>query len=483
MRRILLLALALPVAGCHRAQDHPAPPRIETQNARLPDQSSTITVPVVADLGQLERGLEKELPRTLWTIDEHRDRCVAGRRIGKIKVTPDLGCRLVGRVTRGAISLSGSGQQLRIVMPVRAAISAQKVGGVVSEIATGSATVRATARLRIVGNWQPTATVDLDYDWREEPGIDIAGQRITFTSKADEKLKRVVADLERDLPRHLAKLGLRAQLADIWAKAFTSIELSKRNPPAWLRIAPRTLGFGGYRIEGRRLTLLLSAEALTQTFVGQRPADPPVTPLPPPGRVAGQPGLRFFVPVLADYAELEPVVQRTLGKLAARGITLAGIGRVDAEFGKVTIYATTGGRLAIGVTAKVRAHDGSMGPTSGEVWLSAQPYNDPGSQLVHARDVSLVTRTDSAAVDLLVHLFDDAQVHDAIALALQHDFAPDYQKVIGKAQRAIGHRQEGEFLLSTDVTRVTNGQLQVTGAGLFMPVRAEGSARIEYRPR
>ena len=30
--------------------------------------------------------------------------------------------------------------------------------------------------------------------------------------------------------------------------------------------------------------------------------------------------------------------------------------------------------------------------------------------------------------------------HDAIALALQHDFAPDYQKVIGKAQRAIGAR-------------------------------------------
>ncbi|WP_294340037.1 DUF4403 family protein [uncultured Sphingomonas sp.] len=477
-----VLTLAAAIAGCSRPVGNPAPPQLKDGATRLPQQSSTIIVPVTADLASVERGLDAETPRTLWTIDQHRDVCVEGRRVAGVKVTPDLGCRLVGQVTRGDIRLSGRGERLDITMPVSARIAARDVGGIISKTATGSAIVHATAKLRIVGDWQPRATLDISYRWRELPGTEVAGQRITFRREADEKLVGIVRRLERDLPRQLERLRPRDDLQKVWAKAFTTIQLSKRNPPAWLRVTPRALGVGGYRVEGRQLRLTLAAEALTETFVGDRPPDPAVTPLPPPSRVAGRPGLRFFVPVLADYAQLEPVVERTLRRLAARGIDVPGVGAVEAQFGKVTVYATDGGRIAVGVQAQVRPRDG--GPTTrGEVWLSALPYNAPDSQLVQARDVKLATKTDSVAVDLLVQLLSTVQVQQAIALALRHDFAPDYQKVLAKAQAAIGARREGDFLLSTDVRQVSTGQLQVTGAGLFLPVRAEGDARIEYRPR
>jgi hypothetical protein len=485
LRRVLLVSVLL-AAGCARHDPAPAPPRIESAIAPFPDQTSTIVVPVTAELRMLERGLDRRTPRVLWTIDEHRDKCVRGKRvdlgIGRVKVTPDLGCRIVGTVTRGAIHVTGAGEQLRVTMPVSAVIHIRDVGGVLGETATARAMVHATGRLGLAGDWQPRATLDLAYDWREPPGIEIAGQRITFTDRADEKLKRVVAKLERDLPAEIARLDLRTQLDGAWRHGFTVIELSKRNPPAWMRIAPRALGFGGYRIEGRQLRMTLAAEALTQTFVGPRPADPAPTPLPPPSRVAGQPGLRFFIPVLADYAQLEPVVLRTLRKLAAKGITLAGIGPVDVAFGKVTVYATTDNRLAVGVVARVTPRDRKLPATTGEAWLTAQPYNDENSQLVQARDVQLAADTDSTAVDLIVSLLDATQVQQAVALALRHDFAPDYQRVLAKAQAAIGARQQGDFFLSTDVSRVTTGRLQVTGAGLFLPVRAEGTARIAYRP-
>jgi len=482
-----LLATAAMLSGCGKQRDNPAPPRVVARAGQLPAESSTIVVPVTADLAALERGLNQETPRVLWTIDQHRDRCVPAKKIdlgiGKVKVLPELGCRLVGQVTRGAIRLSGTGERLDLVMPVRAAITAQNVGGVLSKTATGSALVRATGRLGIVGDWQPTAKLDIAYDWREEPGVDVAGQRVTFTSRADAKLKGIVHQLEGDLPRQLAKLHLRDQLAQLWPQGFTSISLSKGNPPAWLRVTPRALGFGGYRVDGRTLRLTLAAEALTETFVGQRPPDPPVTALPAPTKVGDRTGLRFSVPVLADYATLEPVVERTLRKLAARGISVAGVGPVDVAFGKVTVYATQGGRLAVGVQAKVTPGAIGSASTKGEAWLTAVPYNAPGSQLVRARDVQLVARTDSAALDLLVRLLGEAQVQSAVALALQHDFRGDYAEVLGKAQRAIGARQQGDFLLSTDVTSVENGQLQVTGAGLFLPVRAQGTAEIAYRPR
>ena len=484
-RRSLLL-LPLAVLGCHRTAHVPAPPRVETR-AALPAESSTIVVPVSTSLADVQAALERELPRRLWTINEHQDQCVPPQRvnigIAKLRVLPKLGCQIVGQVTRGPVRLSGRGDRLLITLPIHATISANKVGGLASKTATGDATVHATARLSIVGDWRPTAKVDIDYDWATPPGIDFLGRRITFVDKADERLRPIVAKLEQTLPRQLTQLHLREKLATVWRQAFTVISLNRDNPPAWMRVSPRRLGFGGYSVNGRTLQLTLAAEALTETFVGPRPPDPTPTALPPPLPVPPERGLRFFIPVLADYGQLEPVVERALTRRAEKGITLTGIGPVDARFGTVTIYATTGGRLAIGVDARARARSNSLLTTRGRIWLTALPFNRPDSQLVEARDIQLVADTDSRTVNLLAMVFNDTSVRQSIADGLRHDFAPDYMRILGKARAAIAGRREGDFLLSADVSSVTTGTLAVTGGGLFMPVRAEGKATIAYRPR
>ena len=484
--RSLLVAPVLLVAGCSHDVSAPAPPRVEGA-PDFPLQTSTIVVPISASLDDVQTAIEQQTPKKLWSIDQQIDACVPAKRvdlgIGKLKILPKLGCRVVGQVVRGPLTLGGAGDRLTITMPVHATIAAQKVGGIVSKTATGDAIVHAVAHLSIVGNWNPSAKVTIDYDWTTPPGIDFLGKRIEFASKADARLKPVIAGLERSLPRELAKLNLRAKLADAWRQSFTSIMLNRDKPPAWMRITPKRLGFGGYHIDGRTLDLLLSADALTETFVGNRPADPAVTPLPPPARAIGRRGLNFFIPVLADYAQLEPVVQRTLVKRARKGIVLDGIGPVDVQFGKVTIYATTGGHIAVGVQAKAKAQNHSLLSTKGEIWLTAVPFNTPNSQLVQARDVTIASNTDSHITNLLVSVFNDTSVRESIRDGLRHDFAPDYAKVLGSARKAIGEKREGDFVLSADVTKVENGTLAVTGQGLFMPVRAYGQASIAYRPR
>ena len=483
MRRALLLALLL--AGCHRAVVVPAPPRVDSP-ADLPAESSTLVVPLAAPLGELEAALDREIPRRLWAINQHIDRCVPAQRINlgiaRVKVLPTLGCQVVGQVTRGRLRLSGRGDRLLITIPVTATIKADKVGGLASKTATGAAIVHANARLSITGNWQPTARVTIDYDWRQEPGIDFLGQRIKFTDKADQRLQPIVAQLERTLPSKLATLRLRDRLAAVWRQGFTVLSLNRDNPPAWMRVTPRRLGFGGYRVQGRTLQLTLAAEALTETFVGPRPADPPATALPPPSPIPPERGLRFFVPVLADFHQLEPVVRRALLKRATQGINLSGVGLVDAQIGAVTIYATQNGRLAVGVEAKVTSRDHSSLDTTGRVWLTALPFNRPNSQLIEARDVQLAADTDNGIANLLIQYFGDGSVRDSIAQGLRHDFAPDYTRVLGKAKDAIASRQEGAFLLSARVTQVETGTLAVTGQGLFLPVRASGAATIAYRP-
>lgn len=494
------------LAACGTNVGNPAPPRIDAA-AELPKQMSTIVVPLTADLKELEARVNQRTPLTLWQIDRKEPHCIPAQRLTvcaipkkackgkecqkvgckfgfeKTKITPDISCRIVGKVTRGPIKLGGRGDRLEITMPVKAVMSARDVGGVIKqETATGSATVRAVARLSVDRNWAPVAKVDIAYDWSDPPGIDFLGQRIHVVQKADAKLKTVIAGLERDIPGELGKVRMRDQIEGAWKQGVTSILLNRERPPAWMRVTPQRLGFGGYQVKGGKLEMTLSAETLTETFIGDRPPDPVSVPLPPPAGRLGQRGLHFHIPVLADFSQLEPVVERALGKLARKGITLPGIGPVDAEFGKVTIYATQGGRLAVGIEAKARARQSAVGKAQGEIWLSAIPYNDTNSQIVHVRDLKIAGRTDRTTVNLLFSLFDDPVVLEEIRASLTHDFANDYQKVLTAAKKAIAERREGDFLLSANVTSVNHGALMVTGQGLFLPVEARGTAKILYSP-
>ena len=329
-------AIALLLGGCTSRHEYPAPSRADT-TPQLQQQNSTLMVPVEISLDAIQRGVEQRTPRRLWSIDERNRKCVAGRRVKvfgeRVKVTPDISCRIVGQVTRGAITLSGSGQRIRISLPVQAVVSARDIGGVLKgETATGSAVVHADVRLGLDRNWNPQAEVDIAYDWREPPGIDFLGERIHFARRADKELAKVIAGLERDLQREVTGAGIKPIVAAGWKEGFTVIELSRDKPPAWMRITPSGIGLASYRVDGRQAKLMVAAEAQTETFVGHAPPVPEPVPLPPQMPAIGDKGLRFFIPVVADYSQLEPVVLRALRKLAARGIPIKDVGRVEAEF-------------------------------------------------------------------------------------------------------------------------------------------------------
>lgn len=460
-----------------------APPRANDA-IEVPRQLSAIDVPLDVNVSVLTRALEQAVPRTLWSIDQQIDKCVPAQRVklfkAKLKVTPDLGCNVVGTVTRSAIRLRGQGDEIIADMPIRAQIAARHVGGFLKgETATGSAMVQARIRLSMTDNWQPRATVRLAYSWKTAPGIDFLGRRITFTDKADEKLKPIVRDLERKLPQEVAKLNIRSKVADAWRQSFTSLALNEENPPVWMRITPQKLSYGGYRLTGNRLRLSLGLSALTETFVGPRPEDPRPTPLPALGHDARGSKLEFFIPVIADYAELEPVLQKALDKRSRRPFDLPGVGPVTAHFENVTGYGTTGGKIAVGMTISARAQKGGR-ETHGLVWLTAVPVNQPGSQKVAFKDLAVSGQTDGIGGDLLVKLVQSPAIAETLAESLTQNFAHDFDKLLGKVRRATAQKRAGDFLIRADIAQVRNGELKAAGQGVYLPVWASGTARVEY---
>lgn len=474
------------LGGCGGEPDF-APPARADDALDIPAQQSVIAVPIKADLSGLMRQLEREVPQLLWTINQKNQTCVASE---KIKVafieakTPRIKCDLVGKVTRGKMRIEGRGQDLIITMPITAVVSARDIGGLLKEeTATAKASVRAVARLSVDYNWNPRAKVDIRYDWTDEPHVELLGQRIKFTETADAKLKPVVARLEQALPRELEKLNLRRDVERLWGKSFTSLELNQANPPVWMRITPQELQFGGFTITGSTLNLRLGLKARTETFIGDRPDDPQTTKLPPRAPLDAKPGrLLFFIPVIADYKQLEPVVLRALSKRQQRPFELPGLGKVDAQFSSVEIYGTDGGRIAAGVSFTGTRQEGGDKAT-GTVWLTGKPRNAANSREVTFEQVSISGDTDHTGADLLLAIANSPGFASTIGQALAQNFEHDYDELMVKIARTIETKREGDLLIRAKIDEATTGVISAAGQGLYLPVTGTGTASIVYDPR
>ena len=164
--RAAFVASLLLLAACKQeSAPVPAPPRASDP---VPDPSGTslVSVPVTADASLLRRLVEREVPETLWQIDQRFERCVPPQRAKirgqRIKLAPKIGCRVVGQVTRGPIRLHGEGADIVADVPLRARVQARDVGGIIKhETATGSAMVQARIRLVLAPDWSPRAKVSL----------------------------------------------------------------------------------------------------------------------------------------------------------------------------------------------------------------------------------------------------------------------------------------------------------------------------------
>ena len=481
----LLMTAAL--SGCDRKTDVEAPPRA-TDKAPSPTQKSLIAVPINASTASLKTALERAVPKTLWTINRHERACVKPQQVKvfgkKVKVTPPIACTIVGQVTRGPLRLRGEGAEIVVDMPLHATIAARDVGGVLKgETATGAAMAHARIRIDLLPDWRTQGKARISYGWTKAPGIDFLGKRITFTDEADAKLKPVVRDVEREVNREIAKIDIRKQAADVWRQSFTALELNRENPPVWMRVTPQRILYGGYRIEGQRMNLNLGLEAITETFVSGRPDDPTPTPLPRLVRETPKPHLDVRVPVIADYAILQPVVDRALAKRAARPFVLPKLGSMMVKFGKSTIYGAPGGRIAVGVDVEAKLEMRSGAPTRGRIWMTAIPVNKPGSAEVHFDDLSINGDTDGVGGDLLIVLGRSEGFAPLIAEALTQNFANDLGKLQGKIKRAVDQRREGAFMIRTRLDSFEIGEIKAYGNGLYLPVRMVGGASVDYRPR
>ncbi|NWK94854.1 hypothetical protein DM806_04065 [Sphingobium lactosutens] len=459
------------------------PPVRATDSIEVTPQTSILTVPVEADISGLVPALEREIPTTLWTIDKRGQQCIPSKKIHVVLVdlkSPVIKCDIVGQVTRERLRFTGKGSEMNLSIPIFAMVQARNVAGIIKhETATARAVAHARVELDFASDWTLHSKVHLSYNWIDSPHIQFLGQRIDLTEAADQKLAPILTRLESGLARELAKLPVRSHVERIWAAAFTSLELNRRNPPVWLRVTPQELLFGGYEVTNHQLKMRLGLRAVTETFVGPRPSARSPTPLSPMRRISGPVGqFSFFLPVTANYAELEPVLLRALIKRQQRPFKIANLGAVRANFRTVTIYGTTGGKIAVGINLSVEGTKGFLKPSSGTVWLTAMPRNAPNSRKVVFTDLHVSGTNDMVGSDLLYEFINTPEVSSTIADALGQNFERDYSQLLVKVDNAIADKREGKITVRAELEKTYTGEIRASGQGLYLPVQASGRAYI-----
>lgn len=462
-----------------------APPRA-TDAIVFPNEPSHVAVDLAVDLGDLERALEKELPRELWQINQPDSECIAPKTIDlavfKVK-SPKIKCDITGTATRGRLRLSGSGEALRVTVPVRGTLAARDVAGIFKgETATGAAEVTLGLRLDLTPEWRIVSDTRLDYRWTREPGIDFLGRRITFTSQADRELGPVKRDVERIVARELARLPVKDTATQGWRQAHAVFALNERDPAVWGRLNPQQFRFGGYEVKGSKLTLRLGLDALMETFVGMKPEPAAPAALPPLARRDKTvKASDLHVPVIADYAVLEPVVAKALAKRAQRPFVIEDYGSVTAQFGDIAVYGTNDGRIAVGGTFSASSDLPMIAKAKGTIWLTARPENAPNSRDVRFADVRITGSTDIIGESFLFALANSPDFQSAITDALAQSFEKDFMDLRGKIDRALAARKGRLTEYAVTIDTVETGVITAHGAGLYLPV--DMTARIEARLR
>ncbi len=475
-------------------ESRPAPSKTADE-IKLPGRTSTIVLPVVASLKDLQDRINKEVPSTLYAVDEDRKACVPETRtrictdLGGLwgdchnwlvtTATPAIDCHITGQVTRGAISLSGSNQTLSLSVPVSASITVKgrgEIGKRISETATGSATVSAAIQADISEAWDPKVAVIPAFKWDNPIGVDVLGFRITFTNKVDPEIAKALNQLQAKLPELVQGLKLRENASKAWEQGFTTVQISQ-TPEAWMRFTPKAVGYSGYQVQDGAVRLSLLASADIETFLGQRPAEPEKSPLPPLVRNLPQAGFQVHLPITLEYEALKQEITRALKVGEMQILDVPKFGEVQVTVQDVDIYQATGNMLAVGI--KIDANPPtSIIDTKGWIWLTGSVGVDNAAKRLTVSALNVYGKTDSDVVDLLTTIVQVGPVNSAIREALSKDFSKEYEKAIADGNALMKKQINDDLYVDGVLYHVDADRVLAGPSFLLVELSAEGSAAL-----
>ena len=420
----------LSLAGCNRAVDVTAKPGEQADQQLAESQPAAILVAAPIDLGHTNDEVNKLLPVEIAQI---------GRRIAHAQCSTVKGqqvcldVRLSGRIVRdGQAHFIGTARGLDLQVPFRYELVAQPFGAGSNTTLNGKLTATASYTLSLDEHWQPALKQEPGYKWDDGGKIKVLAGDTT-----------VQADVEPVLSQHLSKLPpaavgglvpaeLKHQVEVVWRFLHYPVALSQEQQ-IWLRGTPLGLRYGGISSVDGVTELRMAVTARMQTFVGERPAPLPPSPLASPGSGPEAMGGGVLLPAEIAYETLAASVEPHLPAIPPREV--AGEKSAPPAQVKALGFFASGRRLGVAV------HFGAL---PGGSWFSghaaayflATPAIKPGSSILTLSQTELYAPNlkPSSALKEMPFLA-DSRFADNIGASLSIDVADKLAAATDLVQR------------------------------------------------
>ena len=367
----LMLALGALLAACERPADVTARPPESTEPILVETAPAAIYVSAPVDLGKTEDEIVRLLPGDIAQIARRLPRA-ACQTNGTKKVCLDA--RLWGRITRdGQAKISATGQGLELNIPLRYELSVQPIGAGPATLISGALVVTASYALTMDERWQASLKLGQGYTWPQGAKIKVLDGETSVQSDVETVLTQKLAKLSPAAVAGLVPERLRAEVDLVWRYLHYPVALSL-DRQIWMRGTPVGLRAGGFAKAAGGIELRMAIAAKIQTYVGDRPAPLPPSPMLPLGAGAEPGGGGVLLPADISYQAMADDAAKRLPNVPALA------GEVKGAQAKVTglSFYPSGKRLAVGVRFGLPANGGWFG-SEGVAYYLATPALKAGS--------------------------------------------------------------------------------------------------------
>lgn len=303
--------------------------------AKLESAAAAIHVSAPADLTRVEGEIMRLLPVEFQPITRRLSRAACELKNGK-NVCLDV--KVWGRLTRGGdVKLKGTAAGLELLVPIRYDLSVQPVGPGSASQVTGTLPIIANFSLTLDERWQPTVKLAQGFTWPQGTKLKVLAAETNIQSDIEGLLAARLNKLPPTTFANLVTDELRQRVELAWRYLHYPVALSY-DRQIWLRGTPIGLRFAGLTPTAEGTQVRMAIAARLQTFVGDRPAPLPPSPLAQLGAGSEPAGGGVVLPAELGYealverakANLPKVPKPPLGEVAAKDTppqpTIGGLG-------------------------------------------------------------------------------------------------------------------------------------------------------------
>ena len=336
-----------------------------------------------------------------------------------------------------------------------------------------------TARITadISSDWSLQLTLDPSYTWTTPPNFHILGIDVTIADKVDPPLRQAMDQFKGVLLQRVQALQLRKSAEDLWKKAYDPVPIST-NPDVCVRFTPKEVGLSGIFSDAQSLSITLMASGVTETFVGPKPMPAQQAPLPSLRKDLPPAGFTFYLPIYADYSAAAGALKKLIRIGESQLLELPVLGQTQVTFTDVTLYPTTGGAIAIGLSMRAKPPEHWFA-TTGTVWITGKIKVDSAAQKIEADGIDYGAATDNTATNLLISIARLDTIKTKIESVLRYDFSREYANALQRANAVLNRSLPNGIAVSGAITHAMVDQIAPTPQGIYMGMAILGNVRIQ----